>query len=1121
MIKKLLKLLFIFCLFSFNTLLAQTKITGVVTDTDTGLPLIGANILVKGTTNGVSTDFDGRYTIEVSNTSGTLVFSYVGYQTKEIPYTSQAEINVTLTEDTSQLDEVVVTALGIKKEQKALGYVTQKVSGNAIVNSNTSNLGQALSGKVAGINITNANQLDGGSTRIVLRGNNNIQGNNQPLIIIDGMPLENNIQVNVANNGTSEKTATVRDFGSALNFVNSNDIEDVNVLKGPAAAALYGARGANGVILITTKKGGKKAGIGIEYAITTKITNPFRFRDQQKQYGYGGLHLAMYSAETKYETDDTGAMLYPKQTWGNPRWDAIYGRIPGGYNTYDDDAFTWHAYSMSWGRKLDGAMIKWWDGEMRPQVAGEGDKFFYKNGYTTTHNISFSSAGELGSVRVGITREDSDGIVDNTDYDRTAFSLGSNLNISKTLKGEVYATYNNYNRHNVLNIGNNDNLFTKAFYIFPTDYKAGLAKSMYKNPDGSKFDFGNTYGTGNSLYWNLYENAFDYERDNFLGSLNLAYTPVNWLTISLRNSIDFRVDDKILKEKPTDILGLQGGFYEHSLSKETITNTDFLVTATKDGLFTEKFDAKLSLGATRWNREYYKIYGQSSKGNRKWFKDPYLYTFGNYDPSKQGGAIHSDQLAKEDVLNKRINSVYGFIDLSYDNMLYLQVTGRNDWSSTLPLNNNSYFYPSASLSFVFTEAMTKPSWLTFGKLRLAFASAATDADPYQVTPTFSTGIFGGAATSKVNNILPPVNLKPQRSESVETGLNLALFDNRFKFDFTWYKTRSFNQIMEAPVALSSGYNRVRFNTGEMENKGIEIMANYDVIRNHKVNWNVGLNLAKNKNKLLAMSEGINVFEIGEIFGGNAPVIQVEVGDSYGNIYGWDYARNDKGEKIIEVIYDKSDPTKVVGTKYKTTSERVKLGNITPDIIGGLNTSLNWKNFTFSCLADFSFGSDLWSGTYATSLSSGLSPSTLLERNGGGLPYTYPDGTTANHGVLMDGVLEDNTVNEHVVHYAWKYGRLGSWGARNLTTPSVLKNDWVKLRELSVIYNFPHNIVNKLKVFQSLSLGFTGRDLFYIYTSLPDKLNPEALSNSAGNAQGLEFGALPGTRSFNFTLKAAF
>lgn len=1093
----------------------ERTVTGTVKDKNGDL-LPGVSIAIKGIQRGSVSDLNGNYTINVPGGSNVLIFTYIGFTPQEITVGNQRTIDVTLEEDNQQLNELVVTALGIRREQRAVGYATQKLAGSDIIQANSANIGASLSGKIAGVMINNANQFDGGSTRIVIRGNNNIQGNNQPLIIVDGMPLENTIQTTLS--GTSESVGNVKDFGSGLNFINSNDIDDMSVLKGPAAAALYGARGANGVILITTKKGSHKEGIGIDYSFTTKMIEPYRYRKQQNEYGYGGLHLAQYTADQKYQQDANGNYLYPKMTWGNPRWDAIYGQMPGGYNTYDNEAFTWHAYSMSWGPRFNGQNIVWSDGQMRPyQSNPDAQEYYYRTGSTNTHNVAFSGGGEFGSVRVGITREDHEAIIKNSDYNRTAFTLGSNLNISKTLKAEVYATYNNYYRHNVYEIGNLNNNLAKYFYFMPTDYLPELSDSMYKNADGSKHVFDNTYGEGEDIFWKLYENTTDYERDQLLGSVKVSYNPVEWLTISANAGLDFHVSDIIDKRNPTDVFGLQGGYYSHELKKEKVTNFDFVASAQKDNLFWEKFNAGFTVGANRWDRQFYRMKGQTYGT----FKDPYLFTFGNYDLSKQSGQVHADQVPTEDIINKRINSLYGFLDLSYGNFIYAQVTGRNDWSSTLPANNNSYFYPSASVSFVPTELFDMPTWFNFAKVRLAYASAANDTDPYQVIPTYATGSFGGAAYSKLKNTLPPVDLKPQRSDSYEGGLNFAMFDSRFKFDFTYYRTRSFNQIMEAPVATSSGYNRMRFNTGEMENKGIEIISSFDILRQRDIDWGVTVNLARNRNTLISMTEGATMFEIGQVFGGDGPRIGVEVGDTYGNIYGWDYLRDEQGRKVIEVIYDKSDKTKVVGTKYKTTATQVKLGNATPDFIGGVSTQFRWKNLSAYVLVDGSFGSQIWSGTYATSLSSGLSPSTLIERNGGGLPYTYPDGTTANHGVLMDGVLADGTTNPHVVHYTWKYGRLGSWGNGNLTVPSILDNDWVKMREITLAYDLPQHLVKQTRVFQRIGLAITGRDLFYLYTSMPDNLNPEATSNSAGNAQGLEFGALPGTRSVSFTLKVGF
>ena len=1102
------------------------KVTGVVQDA--AGPLGGAYVGVKGTGNGTVTDATGNFTLDKVKQGEVLQISLLGYLPQEITYAGQTFITVKLEEDAQSLGEVVVTALGIKKEVKSIGYATQKLGGEEIVRANAANLAGSLAGKIAGVNINNANQLDGGSSRIVIRGNNAIQGNNQPLIVVDGMPLENTPTVKLS--GTSEDLRQVRDYGSGLNYINNYDIEDLNVLKGPAAAALYGARGANGVILITTKKGSKKEGLGIDYSFTSKIINPYRFREQQKEYGYGGLHYPMYSANNEYQKDANGVYLYPKQTWGNGRWDAQYGQMPGGYNTYDDATFSWHAYSMSWGRRLDGTPIKWWDGVMRPHVAdSEGERFFYKNGVTNTHNVSFSNGGDFGSVRVGITRDDHNAVVRNSDYNRTAVTLAANLNVSSKIKTEVYGAYTNYFRHNVVETGDADDGsgFTKAFYVYPSDYKPWLDLETYKNPDGSRRANPDVYGN-NELFWTMLEKSYDYQRDQLLGSIKLIYNPFDWLTFSVQSGIDLHTDEYINKRQPSDAGGYRDAIYEHKMGRERVTNTDLLATAKKDNVFVDRFNASFSLGATRWDRRYYQLAGTSDNAV---FKDPYLFAFRNIDLTQQSGTYKEGQLPSESYANKRINSVYGFLDLSYNDFIYLQVTGRNDWSSTLPVNSNSYFYPSASLSFVPTSLLSQPiSWLNFTKLRLAYASAATDTDPYQVTPTYSSGSYGGAPTVSLPGTLPAINLKPQRANSYELGLEAVLFDYRLRMDLTLYRTRAYNQIMDAPIAYSSGFGRVRINTGEMENKGIEFIASYEVLRSKDWNWRAGLNLGHNKNTLLSMSDNVNVFEIGQIFGGQGPVVQVEVGDSYGNIYGADYVRNEQGEKIVDILYYRDGSGKVAGTKYRTSADRKKLGNITPDVIGGVNSTLRWKNFSLYALVGFSFGGDLWSGTYATSLSSGLSPSTLSERNGGGLPYVYPDGTSANHGVILDGVIEhDNggtktyTPNTEVVHYIWKYGQSTAWGylGQNLNATAVLKNNWIKMNEITLSYDLPRDVVRKTKVFQSLGLMLSGRDLFYIYSSLPDNLNPEALSNSAGNAQGLEFGALPGMRTFSFTVKLGF
>jgi iron complex outermembrane receptor protein len=1097
------------------------QVSGIVID-QFGESLPGVNIVEKGTANGVITDAEGKFAIRVSNTAAVLVFSYIGYVNQEIVVGNRQILSVTLVEDAQQIDEVVITALGIKREQKAVGYAMQGVKGETLLQANSPNIAISLAGRMAGVNVSSANQLDGGSSRIVLRGNNNIQGDNQPLIILDGIPIENRASLNIS--GIVENTGKPnRDMGTGINFLNPADIEEMTILKGPAAAALYGARGGNGVILITSKKGAKKDGLGIEYSFTSKMTNPYRYQKKQNDFGYGGPQFSMYTANTELEKNAEGKYLYPRNDWGG-RYAGIYGDMPGGKMTWE--YFDWHPYATSWGAKIAGQDVLWWDGQMRKyEPQPDNQKYYFHNALATTHNISFSNAGDFGSVRVGVSRTDNDAVVPNSNYNQTTVTLGSNMNISKRIKAEVMASYNDYYRHNIFQMGDQNTSFAKFGYLFPADYIPELDYLYYKNDDGTKRSLGQVYpqrgypyGEGADIFWQMYERNYDMQRNQLLGSIKLDYEATDWLRFMARTSLDYNDTDIDQRHRPEDVSGTQG-FYFRRLTKEKVVNSDIMATLHKNNLFVETFNTFFTFGATRWDRSIFGMGAES--GNR--FKDPWIYDLANYDLSFQNGNIMPRQVPVESKLQKRINSIYGFLDLSYGNYLYLQVTGRNDWSSALPSHNNSYFYPSASLSFVFSELFNMPAWFNFGKARLAYANAASDTDPYQVHRTFTSDTFGGFPTHTLRDVLPNLELKPQRSNSFETGFAVALFDYRWKFDFTYYNTLSFDQIMSAPIPQSSGYNNITFNTGKLRNRGFEIVTNWMAVQNRDLTLDIGLNLAHNQNKLLSMSEGAKEFIIAQIFGGNGPVVQVEVGENYGNIYGWDYVRNDGGKRIVDVIYGEGAYNNtVIGTKYRMTPTRVKVGNITPALTGGLNLNLSYKNWNIFGLADFSWGGDVWSGSYATAMGSGISPATAKERNGGGLPYTYyTDGTTANHGIKMDGALADGSVNNHVVHYIWEYVPMSAYGVGNRTVESVFRNNWMKMREIAVSYTFTPEWMKKTGVFQSMRLSLVGRALFDFSSSLPDRLNPEALSNTAGNAQGLEFGALPGMRSYSFSVNVSF
>jgi iron complex outermembrane receptor protein len=1083
-----------------------------------GEALPGVNVYEKGNpTNGVITGIDGTYTIKIMNEDAILVFSFIGYTSQEIVIAGKTQIDVTLVEETTGISEIVVTsALGFKRQKRSLGYSTQKIKGAEITQLQAPSLVTGLAGKAAGVNVTVPNGVEGGSQRIVIRGNSSITGNNQPLFIIDGIPVENKALVNEIGTGGGV------DWGSNLNNINPYDIEEFNILKGPAAAALYGARGANGVVIINTKKGRVvEKGVGIEYSINHRWNKVYRYQELQNQYGFGGPPGALWEIPKLYKNGD-GEFYYPIP-WGGDR--PVYGDIPGGYKSWD--RFSWYGSAASWGPKMEGQDVRWWDGEMRkysPQP--DNQKAFFKDGHTTTHNVSFSGGGEMGNVRFSLTKTSNDAVVYNSSFDQTTANLGSNINLSERLKAKISATYTDYHRKNAPDIGTSGNGYTKGpIYSYPRSWKPEIAKYGYKNSDGSRNNL-NGYPYGNIdkyIWWKTFENNVELDRKQLLGSTELIFNATNWLDILGRMGIDYSTNELETRNNPTDIIGIKDAYYEHNLSKYYVENFDAIATAHKDNII-DGVNASLSVGATSWYRRDYGITGKSLNT----FKNPYLFALNNYD-----GTIQTGRIPKETRFEKRINSAYGFLNLSYNNYLFLDITGRNDWSSTLPEESNSYFYPSVSTSFVYSELVTLPEWINYGKIRVAYAKSATDAAPYSTAPVFKTGSWGGKATSSMPDVLPPIELKPQISETMDYGFEFEMFNSRLNVDFTYYNIKTKNQIIESPLTWSSGFNKVTINTGRMQNKGIELTLTGVFVDTRDFGWTATLNAARNKNKLLALAEGAEEVNIGNIWGSHHGVdMAVKVGDEYGVIRGKNKVYNENGRPVVDIYYAKGDNSQVIGAGYRASDQPEIIGNASPKLTGGLSNMIRYKGFSLTSLIDFKWGGDVWAGDYATARMAGLSPSTLKERNGGGLPYTYPSGETANHGVIIDGVIDVQDYeanpngepiwqeNDKVVNYIWKYGRNGWSMGMFPQTDGILENSWVKLRELSLTWNVPKSLVDQTNIFQGLSISVIGRDLFYIYSSLPDKLNPEGVNGTA-NAQGLMFGAAPGQRSFGFSVRAIF
>lgn len=1126
-------------------------ISGTVLSSD-GAPMQGVSVTVAGTPRGTSTDDKGHFQIE-ANKGEDLVFSSVGYTIAKVTVGASTDINITLQKSTSSMSEVVVTALGIKREARSLGYSNQRVTGADVVKADPPNISNGLIGKAAGLNVTIPNGVEGGSSRIVIRGNNSLFGNNQPLIVVDGVMVDNepmlpngqNLSTTALVNAPGSTARDVSqpgiDYGSFLNTINAEDVESVNVLKGPTAAALYGARGANGVILIVTKKGSKLKGLGLSYNFSDRWNDPYRYMQLQHEYGMG-MTETLYSANPAF---------YKDPSTGNDRQyneNDFYGphqNIPGtSIPFYNIIGFP--GDGASWGPKMSGQPLLWWDGKTHPYSGNPNIfKSFYKTGNTTTQNVSFSGGGDAGTLRASYTRTSNDAITYNSNYTQNVFNLGSAINVSQKVKVEAAVSYTNISKLNAPNIlSENSNSINGSgtvslpqsgvgyitAYHLPADYIPLERGLSFNTTDGSfnKSVSNNQPYPSSSLgnyWWNLFNNNITFTHNQLLGSIKLSADILPWLNAVGHVGEDYYTNQFETKNKPFDPAGVQGA-YANDLATVSTQNIDGLLTAHKENLFRD-FDASFSAGASYYHNKLYDI-AQVNPGP---FNYPFTFNLTNY-----AGASPLPQ-PTENRSETEINSVYGILNLSYKKYLFLEVSGRNDWSSTLPPNKWSFFYPSASLSWVFTDALKMgalQNWLSYGKLRVAEAASANGYVPYQTLFTYRPVTTNGFTNGlQVPGTLPSLFIQPQNARSFEIGTDLGFLNNRVNLNFTYYNIYSYNQILPVGIATSSGASQLTINTGALRNQGIEFIVNAKVISHKNFSWDIAVNGAHNRNKVVSLAPGIDQVPIGSWFAGdgsgsvsaNAGVnMNARVGDDYGSIYGYGYQYKN-GQPVVNLWYADGVNTgngPVIGAQYATTTTFVKIGNATPKLTGGISNTFNYKQLSLYVLTDFKIGGQIWSGDYATIMGQGEAPETVKERDGHGLPYTFPDGTKANVGVILPGVTPDGKPNTAVVNSWWKYAaNYQSWdNVPVVRSNSIFTNSYGKLRELSLTYRLPGSIVSKTRVFQNLSLSLIGRDLFYLFTTLPDHINPESVSGTT-NVQGIQFGALPGVRSFGFSVKAGF
>mgnify|MGYP000131932587 CR=1 FL=1 len=1056
-------------LFAAFSASAQQQITGKITNAESGEPIPGVSIVVKGqSTIGTTSDMDGNYTLEVPSDAQTLVYSFVGMQTKEVAIEGRTTIDVQLQPTVKEMEEVVVTALGVSREKKSLGYSVSEVGGDNLAQSKQSNPLNSLSGKVAGVNIKQSNTM-GGSVNMIVRGYSSMTGNNQPLFVVDGVPIDNS---NV--NTSSQKTGGAGyDYGNAAADINPEDIKDISILKGAAATALYGSRAARGVVLITTKSGeGAKEGeigVTVNSSYTVSTVNDKTYPNHQYQYG------AAYSGSSFFDFDIDGD-----------------GETEKIVKTMDD---------ASLGSAFDPSLqVIHWDAlypsdpnylETRPWKAPEhGIDYFFRPSPRAENNISFSGGNEEGSFRMSYTNVAQQGIIPKSNITKHNVSFNGSYNFSDNLNVKANANYvsnRTIGRYGTGYDGRNIMQSFGQWFQTNVDFKrlenyqsnAGLQKT-WNLAGPTSGDLGPMYF--NNPYWVRNEMWEDDGRDRIYGKVELNYDMTDWFSITGRVGMDHY---NWYRNERVAVGSLETSDFTKRTNTYTEVNTKLLLR------FDKTFgDLSVSglVGGNMLRRNNESLNASTVGG----LIVPGLYTVSN---SK------SPVSATETLIERGKNSVFANVSIGYNDFLYLEVTGRNDWSSTLPDDNNSYFYPSVSTSMVFSE-LINADFLSFGKLRLNYAEVGSDAPAYSLQSTFSQPAnFGDHPLFSVNSQFQNPELKPENTKSYEAGLEMNFFERRVGFDLAFYQSSTFNQIMPVDVTDASGVDEKYVNGGELRNRGVELNLYGTPIKTNDFSWRLNVNWAQNNNEVVKLAQGIENYYL---FGAWGLSVNATEGEPYGAIRGKDFVYQN-GKRVVY-----PDDAGFAAGRFQETAEDQVIGNVQPDWKAGIGTTLSYKNLTFNILFDIQEGGDIYSVNNKYGMATGVYAQTAGTNDRGGkirAPVSEGGGYRFPNTVYPDGTKNETYIPSANYGSAWYYGYIPE--AYNTYDAS-----YVKLREASLSYRLPQELVDRTP-FTRLEVSIIGNNLAILSKNTPH-FDPEAILSS-GRFQGIEQGAYPSTRTWGVNL----
>ncbi len=1053
--------------FSFLLILAQftfaqnRAISGKVTSAEDGEPIPGVSVMISGTTTGTVTDIDGNYSINVNDGNRTLRFSFVGMQSQDVAIGTSSEINVVLQPDVQSLSEVVVTALGVSRDERSIGYAIQTVQGDRLTNVREPNLVGALAGKIAGVQVIGASGAAvGGTQNIRIRGVNAL-GGGSPLFVVDGTPISN--QSFSPNNDLPG-----RDYGNLAADINPDDIESISVLKGPSAAALYGNRAANGVIIITTKKGkAGTPGIGVEINHSTTFDRVYVLPRYQNEYA-GGY------------TQDFIPFEY------NP---AVH---PASWAAFDGQPMLNYAADESWGPRMDGTPVRHWDswypgenfGELRPLLPQPNNiRNFFDTGVTFNTGVSMAGGGETSNFRLSVNNVDQKGVIPNSSIQRNTVGFNGNLNLTDKLTAGI-----NFNFTETRGLGRPASGYTGRNPVNSFNQWFQRQVDMdrlrnYKNPDG-------TFRTWNirspsdlrPLYWDnpyyeVFENAPRDKRDRVFGNFNLGYQFNEHLKLSGFVRTDF-FNQKIEERIASGGLDLDSYGVRQIVGRED--NYEFL--AQYDRSFGD-FAVNANFGGNI-RRNTFDLMSQETVGGLS------IPNFYNIDASVDRPINRSFNSLKV------VRSLYGSLSLGYQNTIFIDATLRNDWSSALPANNNSYIYPSVSTSFVFSEVLGgNRDFLSYGKLRLSYAQVGSDIDPYAIANVYQVGLpFGSMPNLGIPNTFPNPDLRPALSSSYEAGIDLRFWNGRLNMDFTYYRNDNKDQIINLTVPGSSGYTGAFVNAGNIRSQGFELMLGSEILKRGDFTWETTLNVARNINQVVELAEGLDNRLLQSAFWGMT--LNARVGQPWGTFIGNGFTTNESGTPVI-----REDGS------YVVTQNKI-LGSVLPDFTGGWSNTFRYKNWDLTAFIEFQVGGQFYSVTKMFNAYSGLSAETA-GLNDRGIPMRDP--VDEGGGIRVDGISETgdplSVYRDPYDHFSGMFALHERW---------LYDATYVKFRELRLGYSLPKKLVNRTP-FQTANMAIIARNLWLIHTNV-DGLDPSELGSGANGFAFFESGQLPGVRSIGFNIR---